>query len=406
MEHARRHFLARAGRAGDQHARAGRRDLLDRRAQLRRSACEPPISSVSGAGAQPQLAVLAPQPRRLERARDDQQQPVGLERLLDEVVGAAAGSPAPPSRWCRGRRSSPPARAAPRGAAPRGCPGRRAREFCSQMSRITSDGRRARKAASAASLLCGLRGSRSPRRAGCPSISVADVGLVVDDQDVMRHARAFAPSRGPGRHRPAGRPPPAPDGQRPASTPRAAAPSGRSSSTSLPAMVLHDLLHDGKAEPGALRLVRHIGLGQAVAVLVLRQADCRRPRRRRSPACVGGSTRDVAMMRPAGRSSRRRASRPHRRRSAAGWSAPGRSAGGRRAPPARGSAQRRRRRRSRDARRAAGTAPRAPARPTSSGVITGCGMRAKAENSSTMRPMSPTWRTMVSVQAGRSRGRR
>ena len=37
--------------------------------------------------------------------------------------------------------------------------------------------------------------------------------------------------------------------------------------------------------------------------------------------------------------------------------------------------------------------------PRFSGRITGCGMRAKAENSSTMRPISPTWRTMVSVQA-------
>ena len=36
-------------------------------------------------------------------------------------------------------------------------------------------------------------------------------------------------------------------------------------------------------------------------------------------------------------------------------------------------------------------------RPTSSGLITGCGMRAKAENSSTMRPISPTWRMIVSV---------
>ena len=49
-----------------------------------------PISSISAAGAQPQLLVLAPQPRRLDRALDHQQQPVGLERLLDEVVGAAA----------------------------------------------------------------------------------------------------------------------------------------------------------------------------------------------------------------------------------------------------------------------------------------------------------------------------
>ena len=36
-------------------------------------------------------------------------------------------------------------------------------------------------------------------------------------------------------------------------------------------------------------------------------------------------------------------------------------------------------------------------RPRSSGLITGCGMRAKAENSSTMRPISPTWRMMVSA---------
>ena len=35
--------------------------------------------------------------------------------------------------------------------------------------------------------------------------------------------------------------------------------------------------------------------------------------------------------------------------------------------------------------------------PRSSGLITGCGMRAKAENSSTMRPISPTWRMMVSA---------
>src|SRR3712207_665838 len=31
-------------------------------------------------------------------------------------------------------------------------------------------------------------------------------------------------------------------------------------------VVLHDLLHDGKAEAGALRLVRDIGLGEPVAL--------------------------------------------------------------------------------------------------------------------------------------------
>jgi hypothetical protein len=39
------------------------------------------------AGAQFQLGVFAPQQRRLYRAGDDQQQPVGLERLFDEVIG-------------------------------------------------------------------------------------------------------------------------------------------------------------------------------------------------------------------------------------------------------------------------------------------------------------------------------
>src|SRR5688572_12086229 len=41
----------------------------------------------------------------------------------------------------------------------------------------------------------------------------------------------------------------------------------------LPAVVLHDLLHDGKAEAGALGLVRDVGLGEAVAFVALRQAD-------------------------------------------------------------------------------------------------------------------------------------
>ena len=44
--------------------------------------------AIGGAGACAQLADFAPQPRRLQRALDDEDQPVGLERLLDEVVGA------------------------------------------------------------------------------------------------------------------------------------------------------------------------------------------------------------------------------------------------------------------------------------------------------------------------------
>ncbi|MND09477.1 hypothetical protein D3C83_328370 [compost metagenome] len=36
--------------------------------------------------------------------------------------------------------------------------------------------------------------------------------------------------------------------------------------------------------------------------------------------------------------------------------------------------------------------------------IAGAGIRAKEENSSTMRPMSPTWRMMVSVQTRKVSG--
>ena len=43
-------------------------------------------------------------------------------------------------------------------------------------------------------------------------------------------------------------------------------------------------------------------------------------------------------------------------------------------------------------------------RPTSSRLICGCGMRAKAENSSTMRPISPTWRIMVSAHCAKVSG--
>ena len=41
-------------------------------------------------GAQPKFRVLRRQPRRLERPPDDKQQPVRLERLFDEIVGANA----------------------------------------------------------------------------------------------------------------------------------------------------------------------------------------------------------------------------------------------------------------------------------------------------------------------------
>src|SRR5665213_1261833 len=82
----RRHFLAGTGRAGDEDAAAGRRDTLDLRAQLT-DRMRVADQFVVAARTQLQLLVLAPQARRLDRALDDEQQAVRLERFLDEVVG-------------------------------------------------------------------------------------------------------------------------------------------------------------------------------------------------------------------------------------------------------------------------------------------------------------------------------
>ena len=57
-----------------------------------------------------------------------------------------------------------------------------------------------------------------------------------------------------------------------------------------------------------------------------------------------------------------------------------------------------------DARSAAGIRAWRQSSTTSSSCITGAGMRAKAENSSTIRPISPTWRTIVSVQTAKVSG--
>ena len=68
-------LLAGARRARNQNPTAGRRDALDLLPQLvgrRRDADEVEVAS----GAQPQLLVLAPQLRRLDRALDNQQQTV------------------------------------------------------------------------------------------------------------------------------------------------------------------------------------------------------------------------------------------------------------------------------------------------------------------------------------------
>src|SRR6185312_16135189 len=87
VQHARHHVLAGAGRTTHQHATAGAGDALDLLAELAHGMRDADQLLVT-AGAQPQLLDLAPQPRRLDGALDHQQQAVGFERLLDEVVGA------------------------------------------------------------------------------------------------------------------------------------------------------------------------------------------------------------------------------------------------------------------------------------------------------------------------------
>ena len=80
-------LLAGAGRSGDEHPAAGRRDLADRLAQLidRRRV---PDQLGFRPGPHPQLLVLLAQLGGFHRPFDDQDEAVGLERLFDEIVGA------------------------------------------------------------------------------------------------------------------------------------------------------------------------------------------------------------------------------------------------------------------------------------------------------------------------------
>src|SRR6185312_9146557 len=87
VDETRHNFLAGARRARDQDAAAGRRDAIDRLPHLRHF-CRAANQLLVAAGAQPQFFVLAFQPCGVDGALDEYQQPVGLERLFDEVVGA------------------------------------------------------------------------------------------------------------------------------------------------------------------------------------------------------------------------------------------------------------------------------------------------------------------------------
>ena len=88
MQRARRQFLAGAGGADDQDAAVGLGGPLDGLAQLVHA------GGAAGQDARRRRELLeflhfALQPRGLQRPRRHQDQPVGLERLFDEIVGAA-----------------------------------------------------------------------------------------------------------------------------------------------------------------------------------------------------------------------------------------------------------------------------------------------------------------------------
>src|SRR5215831_20742236 len=88
MDAASRQFLAGTGRTNDEDAAIGRCDLFDRLTQL-----------VDGGGVPdqrrrqqrplPELLDLAFESRSLQGAMGDQDKPVSLEWLLDEVIGTA-----------------------------------------------------------------------------------------------------------------------------------------------------------------------------------------------------------------------------------------------------------------------------------------------------------------------------
>ena len=87
MDRAGRKFLADARRAGDQNARIGRRDALDQSGAIGQGG-RVADQRVGAAERGCEFGDFAAQARGLQRPFRDQHQPVGLEGLLDEVIGA------------------------------------------------------------------------------------------------------------------------------------------------------------------------------------------------------------------------------------------------------------------------------------------------------------------------------
>ena len=156
---------------------------------------------------------------------------------------------------------------------------------CSQMSRKTRCGRRASIAASASSEVPAVR-VRWPSSSRMPDDELADVGLVVDDQNVGAHAPALR--RSPAAAKSAARSCFAAglraENHMRTSPPR---PAGLSRSSMPPPCSSRILRDDREAEPGAALARRHVGLEQALAALG-----------REALAVVGDLDHDVVVLAP------------------------------------------------------------------------------------------------------------
>ena len=307
VDGARGELLAAAGRSDDQDAAVGRRDLLDGLAQLigdRRAADQRRGERRELL----ELAHLALESRVLQRPVGDQQQPVGLERLLDEVVGAAL------DRGDRGFDIAVTGNHHDRQF------GMLLLEAVEQLQAVEpaalqpdveedqigparDDGaeRLVAVARGAGAVALVLQDARD---------QIADIRFVVDDQDIGCHdltvARIYIGYSAAVRGSTAGcggRKRLRDEAQLHPGAARARNLLGRVAQLEAAAMFFENAADDGEAEAGALLARRHIGLEQARAVF-LRQADavvdhvdddcpCRRAARcttmRPRPSSAGGT---------------------------------------------------------------------------------------------------------------------
>ena len=274
VDRARDQFLAGAGRAGDHDAAVGRRDLLDhlaemvhRRPRRRASSAASPARSRSALTSRRSL-------RGFQRALGDQHQAVGLERLLDVVVGAAL------DRRDRGldvavagdhhhrqvgmlaldrveqRQAVQPAALQPDVEEDQGRPplARSRRARCRRRGR-----------ARAVAFVARMPATSSRMSASSSTMRMSDAMLrrLRYSAEQLRRPRGASAVARPSRAR---------GSVIRISAPLPPSPPPAHRAVRSPAVLLHDLCDDREAEAGALLARRHVGLEQPLAVF-LRQAD-------------------------------------------------------------------------------------------------------------------------------------